>query len=131
MPDLRALVAGANNVCAWCFDLMELDGIDLRPQLLLERRLRLRHLLVKAADYALPYSDEFEDPVKSLKVADEMGLEGIVSKRADQPYRAGKTTGWVKVKCRSWREANRERYRMFEAAKSANCAFQPVSRRTS
>ena len=116
MPDFRALMAGAKNVCAWCFDLMELDGIDLRPQPLAERRVRLRHLLMKADEDRLRYSDDFGDPVKLLKVADEMRLEGIVSKRADQPYRSGKTLGWVKVKCASWREANRERYKTFEKA---------------
>jgi len=116
-PDFRALMSGArSDLCAWCFDLLLLDGIDLRPQSLVERRVRLRHLLVKADDHALRYSDEFEDPVQLLKVADEMGLEGIVSKRADQPYRSGKNVGWIKVKCRSWREANKERYKLFEKA---------------
>ena len=32
----------------------------------------------------------------------------------DLPYRSGKNPGWIKVKCRSWREANRNRWEMFE-----------------
>jgi hypothetical protein len=36
-----------------------------------------------------------------------------VSKRRDAPYRSGKQCGWVKVKCATWREANRERW-LFE-----------------
>jgi ATP-dependent DNA ligase len=43
-----------------------------------------------------------------------MRLEGIVSKRRDAPYRPGKQCGWVKVKCATWREANKERWRLFE-----------------
>ena len=43
-----------------------------------------------------------------------MGLEGIVSKRRDAPYRAGKKCDWIKVKCDAWRTANRERWRLFE-----------------
>jgi ATP-dependent DNA ligase len=43
-----------------------------------------------------------------------MHLEGIVSKRRDAPYRSGKQCGWVKVKCATWREANKERWRLFE-----------------
>jgi ATP-dependent DNA ligase len=44
-----------------------------------------------------------------------MNLEGIVSKKRAAPYVAG-VSGWIKVKTRTWREANRERYRLFEKA---------------
>jgi ATP-dependent DNA ligase len=43
-----------------------------------------------------------------------MKLEGIVSKRRDAPYRSGKQRGWVKIKCATWCEANKERWRLFE-----------------
>src|SRR5262245_28772104 len=43
-----------------------------------------------------------------------MKLEGIVSKRRDAPYRSGNQCGWVKIKCATWREANKERWRLFE-----------------
>jgi ATP-dependent DNA ligase len=49
-----------------------------------------------------------------LKAADRFGVEGIVSKRRDAPYRSGKQCGWVKVKCATWREANEEQWRLFE-----------------
>jgi hypothetical protein len=39
-------------------------------------------------------------------------LEGIISKRAEQPYVSGSNPGWVKVKMRSWRGANAERYKL-------------------
>ena len=41
-----------------------------------------------------------------------MGLEGIVSKRRDAPYRSGPSRDWVKTKTEAWREANRERWRV-------------------
>jgi ATP-dependent DNA ligase len=43
-----------------------------------------------------------------------MKLEGIVSKRRNAPYRSGKQCDWIKVKCETWRDANRERWRLFE-----------------
>jgi bifunctional non-homologous end joining protein LigD len=43
-----------------------------------------------------------------------MGLEGIVSKRIDAPYKSGRRSQWIKVKCACWREANKERLRLFE-----------------
>jgi hypothetical protein len=46
--------------------------------------------------------------------ADRIRLEGIVSKRRDASYRSGKQCGWVKVKCATWRKANKERWRLFE-----------------
>ena len=114
-PDFKALMENATGaLCAWCFDLMELNGQDMRSLPLLERRVQLRHLLAKADENALRYSDEFEDPLKLLAAAEREGLEGIVSKLNYQPYRSGKNPGWIKVKCRSWREANRNRWEMFE-----------------
>jgi hypothetical protein len=46
-------------------------------------------------------------------VAEQRGLEGVVSKRRDAPYRSGRD--WPKIKTTAWREANRERWRLFEA----------------
>jgi ATP-dependent DNA ligase len=43
-----------------------------------------------------------------------MGLEGIVSKKRSASNVAGPNYGWVKVKTQPWRQANRERYKMFE-----------------
>jgi ATP-dependent DNA ligase len=49
-----------------------------------------------------------------LKAAEWHGLEGIVSKRQASPYVSGPSRDWVKVKTTAWREANRERWRLFE-----------------
>ena len=114
-PDFNALMNGQReNLCAWCFDLLELDGRDMRHLPLVERKAALRELLITADDDAMRYSDEFDDPEKLLAVATKMGLEGIVSKLGHQPYKSGKNVGWIKVKTASWREANRDRFEMFD-----------------
>lgn len=117
LPDFRALMGGARHgLCAWCFDLLRLAGKDLRSRSLLERRTRLRHLLARTDEVRLRYSEEFEDANLLLAAAARSGLEGIVSKLADQPYCSGKNPGWIKVKTAAWREANRDRCEMFEGA---------------
>ena len=106
-PDFRELMfGGRHSVCAWCFDLLHLNGRDLRPLPLAERRDLLRNLLIEADDSTLRFSDDFPDPDKVLGAASRMGLEGIVSSGADQPYRSGPNSGWIKVKTATWREAN-------------------------
>ena len=114
-PDFSALMDGQReNLCAWCFDLLELEGRDLRTLPLVERKAALRDLLITADDDALRYSDEFDDPKKLLAVVAKMELEGIVSKLGHQPYKSGKNVGWIKVKTATWREANRDRFEMFQ-----------------
>jgi hypothetical protein len=70
---------------------------------LIERKQRL--LLIETDDDALRYSEEFDDPVRLLGVADRTGL----SKRSASPHVSGIRSGWIKVKTASWREANRDR----------------------
>ena len=45
---------------------------------------------------------------------DGLSAIGVVSKRRDAPYRSGACRGWRKLKTMAWREANRERWRLFE-----------------
>jgi bifunctional non-homologous end joining protein LigD len=104
-PDFPALVAaleakrtGALRYHA--FDLLHDGGEDLRGLPLAERKQRLRKLLAKAPD-GLAYVEDFDAPGDAvLMSACRLGLEGIVSKRRDAPYRAGRGEGWVKTKCR-------------------------------
>ena len=56
------------------------------------------------------------DGQKLLEAAEQHGLEGVVSKRRDAPYQSGECRDWRKVKTQTWREANRERWRLFERA---------------
>ncbi|MGB3645112.1 MAG: DNA ligase D [Mesorhizobium sp.] len=85
----------------YVFDLMRLDGEDLRDEPLVERKQRLRDLLGdQAQDAALRFSEHFVEPGKiMLEHACRMGLEGVVSKRADSRYRGGRGHDWVKSKC--------------------------------
>ena len=114
VPDFHALTTGnAHGCCAWCFDLMAIDGKDVRREPLEERRARLEVLLAGADQDLLRLSEALDDPMKLLEAAVKLGLEGVVSKRREQPYRSGPNSGWVKVKTAAWREANRDRWEMF------------------
>ena len=110
-PDFRALLGGSRDLCLWAFDLLH-DGKDIRALPWSERRARLRAMLTEQG--SIRFSEDFGDPVALLKAAGEMHLEGIVSKRVDQPYRSGHRGGWIKVKLAAWREANRWRHEMFQ-----------------
>jgi bifunctional non-homologous end joining protein LigD len=81
------------------FDLLHLDGEDLSALPLLERKARLEALLGRGPG-VLRYAEHFEgDGAVVLREACRLGLEGIVSKRRDEPYRPGRGGGWVKTKC--------------------------------
>ena len=112
--ELHLRRAPPEDLAVWAFDIMEMDGADLRHLSLATRRGRLERLLARADLPALRLSETFPDPERLLAVCNEHGLEGIVSKRADRPYASGRTKNWIKVKCPAWREANRERFKMFE-----------------
>jgi ATP-dependent DNA ligase len=71
-------------------------------------------LLTRFDCLAVGFSDVFEDGAKLLAPADRHQLEGVVSKRRDALYRSGECRDWLKVKTASWREANRERWRLFQ-----------------
>ncbi|MER9307185.1 DNA ligase D [Mesorhizobium sp. M0293] len=85
----------------YVFDVMRLDGEDLRAEPLVERKQALRDLLGKQReDAAVRFSDHFAEPGNiMLEHVCRMGLEGVVSKRADAPYRSGRGPTWVKSKC--------------------------------
>ncbi|MER9253990.1 DNA ligase D [Mesorhizobium sp. M0598] len=103
-PDFQALrrelgKAESTRLVFHAFDLLHLDGKDLREAPLLERKRALQRLL-KSAPPALVYVDHLEgDGPTVFEHACEMGLEGIVSKRADSPYRSGRQESWLKLKC--------------------------------
>ncbi|MDF2389330.1 DNA ligase D, partial [Nostoc ellipsosporum NOK] len=90
----------------YVFDLMRLDGRDLRQEPLVERKHALQELLgEQSGNSAVRFSDHFAEPGKvMLEHACRMGLEGVVSKRADAPYRSGRGPSWVKSKCTARQE---------------------------
>lgn len=104
-PALQAaLSAGKDATLHLClFDLLYLDGWDLRPCKLIDRKQALRRL----SDWRgmLRYSDHHEgDADKLLGRASELGLEGIICKQADSSYHSGRGRDWLKVKCRGREE---------------------------
>ena len=103
-----------HGCCAWCFDLLELDGTNHTMAPLEYRRHLLSKLLKRAKSDTLRMSENFRDPVALLKAAETHGLEGTVSKLREDRYRSGNNSGWVKVKTAVWRAANSERYKLFE-----------------
>jgi bifunctional non-homologous end joining protein LigD len=114
-PDFRRLLHGTaqpHELVVWCFDLLALDGADLRALPFVKRRTMLAKLLRRAPS-ALMLSETFTDAERLLAECGKRGLEGIVSKRTDGPYRSGKGD-WIKVKCAQWRLANRDRWELFE-----------------
>lgn len=84
----------------FAFDLVRLDGTDLGRRPLLERKAALAALLGRARSRLIRPSDHWDaDGEAVLREACRLGLEGIVSKRADAAYRPGRNADWVKVKC--------------------------------
>jgi bifunctional non-homologous end joining protein LigD len=80
------------------FDLLELDGEDLRAHPLGDRKKRLARLL-GGRRLGIVLSDHTdEDGATIFRQACRMGLEGIVSKKLTAPYRSGPSRDWIKVK---------------------------------
>jgi bifunctional non-homologous end joining protein LigD len=83
-------------LCA--FDLIELDGFDLRQRPLEDRKGRLAELLHDAGD-GIAFNNHFVgDGEVIFKHACALGCEGIVSKRSGSAYRAGRVDYWLKIK---------------------------------
>ena len=95
-----------DQIVAYAFDLLHLDGNNLTRLKLTERKDKLGKLLKKSrAGVSLRFSDHAPDNgAEVLAKACDLGLEGIVSKRADAPYTAGRDKNWLKAKCQHRQE---------------------------
>jgi bifunctional non-homologous end joining protein LigD len=86
------------SAVALAFDLMSLDGEDFRQEPYSERKAVLREVLrrtrrgIQYVEHAEGHGDRLFEAVCAL------GLEGIVSKKLDAPYRSGPSRAWLKVK---------------------------------
>lgn len=104
LSDFPALVAALKgskaNISFAAFDLLHLDGEDLRAAPLSARKTRLERLLAKTRGAIFYAAHVIGDGPAVFKKAVAAGAEGIVSKRVDQPYRSGRRPGWAKVKDR-------------------------------
>ena len=84
----------------YVFDLLHLDGRDFCGLPLTERKAALERLVGKSQRGTIRLSEHLSDAgEKVLEHACAMGLEGIVSKRADTPYRSGRSDAFIKTKC--------------------------------
>jgi bifunctional non-homologous end joining protein LigD len=87
------------GVFLYAFDLIELDGADLRRDPLAVRKATLASLLARAAP-GLRFNEHLDEADGPLVFAHacKLGLEGIVSKRRDSPYSSGRSPHWIKSK---------------------------------
>jgi bifunctional non-homologous end joining protein LigD len=105
LPDFQALrrelaKKHSDRLVYLAFDLLYLDGYDLRRAPLIERKRALQRVLAKAPP-KIHFVEFFEmnDGDALFRHACKLGLEGIVSKRRDAPYRSGRQESWLKLKC--------------------------------
>ncbi|MDR6392251.1 bifunctional non-homologous end joining protein LigD [Paraburkholderia phenoliruptrix] len=104
-PDFNALQnafdrRSAAEIVLFVFDLLWINGTDIREQPLRARRKLLRELMDEVNTPLLRYAEDFaEDPASLVSSACRMKLEGIIGKRGDASYRSGRSTDWIKLKC--------------------------------
>jgi len=101
---LQAALGGGGHpedIIAYVFDLLHLDGKDLTQVSLIERKKKLQTLLkLSKQSTALRYSDHVVGNGGAMfGKACEAGVEGILSKRTDAPYTVGRQKAWLKTKC--------------------------------
>ena len=111
MPDFRALRGRASHeAMLYAFDLLMHDGTDLRELALIERKRKLARLIDGPKRSAIRFVEHLtDDGAVVFEHACRMGLEGIVSKRVDAPYRGGPSKVWLKSKNPASEAVRRER----------------------
>ncbi|MCF5928745.1 DNA ligase D, partial [Xanthomonas perforans] len=98
---LQATLSGERQVplALAVFDLLHVDGVDISEAPLRERKRLLQQVLEAAPHTHLAYSSHVEgDGTEAFRVAGQQHFEGIISKRADRPYRDGRSDDWRKTK---------------------------------
>jgi bifunctional non-homologous end joining protein LigD len=92
-----AAVAAELPAVYFAFDLLALDGVDLRPLPLRERKARLQQLLGAGAGRIAVHGHIEREGEALFAEVKKRGLEGVVAKKADAPYRGERGPDWVKV----------------------------------
>ena len=96
------------SIFLYAFDLIELNGADLRRDPLERRKATLEMILAKAGA-GTRFTEHMEGNGGTVfRHACKLGLEGIVSKRKDSSYRSGRSPDWLKMKNADARAAKRE-----------------------
>ena len=105
LPDFNALqnaIDGRHNdsIIYFVFDVPYWEGWDLRRVPLRERRAHLARLIDDYSD-RVRFSESFDAPAAQVfQAAAELGLEGLLLKRADSVYSSSRSADWLKAKCR-------------------------------
>jgi len=107
-PKRIAAAARALPAAVFAFDLLSLAGKDLRAQPLVKRKAALQRTL-KDSRRICYCSHVGEVGEKLFAKAEELKLEGIIAKKADSPYRRGRTPNWIKIKTSHGRHIDEER----------------------
>jgi ATP-dependent DNA ligase len=95
----RAIRREPERLALFAFDLLMPNGADLRKEPLVDRRRRLEDLLRRDPGSRLQFSADIEGNGSAFFAAiDELGLEGVVSKRPDSRYISGRVKSWLKCK---------------------------------
>jgi bifunctional non-homologous end joining protein LigD len=91
----------SNEVVFYAFDLLHFDGVAVREAPLADRKRLLKAALGPRSKSArVRYSEHLDgDGEQIFTQACALGLEGVISKRGDKPYRSGRNGDWVKTKC--------------------------------
>jgi bifunctional non-homologous end joining protein LigD len=100
VPNFDALHSRENdkNATALAFDLLSLNGHDLRKRPFIERKAEL-HKVLKHGRRGIQYVEHVDgDGIDMFAAVCKLGLEGIISKRINAPYRSGPTKTWLKIK---------------------------------
>ncbi|HEX4736455.1 MAG TPA: DNA ligase D [Allosphingosinicella sp.] len=96
----QAISEGGRGLTLFLFDALEIDGEDLTKLPNVERKARLASLVGDGKPPTILYAEHIVGHGEKLFDAMcEAGQEGIISKRADAPYRGDRTKSWLKVKC--------------------------------
>jgi bifunctional non-homologous end joining protein LigD len=96
----QAISAGGRGLTLFLFDALEIDGEDLTALPNIERKARLASLVGEGRPPALLYAVHIVGHGEELyRAMCEAGQEGIISKKAEAPYRHARTKTWLKVKC--------------------------------
>jgi bifunctional non-homologous end joining protein LigD len=99
---LRAALSGAERtgLAYFAFDLLHIDGQDLRQLPLETRKARCAELLGSLQGNVIRYSPHFAAEGSTVvEHACKLGVQGVISKRRDRPYRAGTSDEWVHTRC--------------------------------
>ena len=113
LPDFRALMSGVKpGLCAWCFDLMALEGSDLRSRPLLERKSICAICSPRPTTSGCSTQRSSTTPISYLRLPRARVSKASCQSSPISRIAPARTPGWIKVKTATWREANQDRWPM-------------------